>query len=166
MTAPEGTVPMSRQDDTFNGNADRLSALLDLEAHARTAYTPHDLAAILHHQLDTPLAVDLAAGPGVAPTETFGQLLLGPAPSLDALARVKDFAKAARGDPNGPLPPEIATVLYYASIAAARLRHGRRITALDDATLRRGLAWMAAERWCAAPLGPLLAEAISALAHQ
>ena len=42
---------------------------------------------------------------------------------------------------SSPLPGEVASVLYYASIASALARLGRRITRLPDADLRRGLLW-------------------------
>ena len=40
----------------------------------------------------------------------------------------QEFAKAGRADPDMPLPPEIAMVLYYACAGLALLRHGQWIT--------------------------------------
>jgi hypothetical protein len=119
-----------------------------------TDWKDDELQSIFQHQLAAPLAVDLARfSPDMAQTcpistlETFGQLLNHPSPPLEALRKVKDFAKFSRTDPDAPLPPEIATVLYFAAITAARLRHGQRITELDDATLVQSLDWCATRPW-------------------
>jgi hypothetical protein len=59
----------------------------------------------------------------------------------------KDFAKACRISADSPIPREIATVLYFASIAVARLRCGRRITELTDTAVRKGLDWALGQPW-------------------
>jgi hypothetical protein len=68
-------------------------------------------------------------------------------PGVELLALVKDYAKALRADPEGVLPPEVASVVYYAAIAAALARYGERISDLDDHQLRAGLGWVVARPW-------------------
>jgi hypothetical protein len=94
---------------------------------------------------------------------SFADLLHHPRPPLEMLRMTKRFAKAARHHPDSPLPPQVANVLYYASIAAALLRCGRRISELDDASLQKGLAWCTSRDWVDAPLRGLLREAEAGL---
>jgi hypothetical protein len=84
---------------------------------------------------------------GAAARMSFGQLLHDPNPPLPMLELTHKFAKACRGNPDGPLPPEVATVLYYAAITVARLRCGRRISRLDDGALHEGLRWALEQEW-------------------
>lgn len=53
---------------------------------------------------------------------SFGDLLSHPNPPEELLKATKDFAKTCRLGPHKTLPPEIASALYYASIAAALVR--------------------------------------------
>jgi hypothetical protein len=41
----------------------------------------------------------------------------------------------------------VGTLLYYAAIAAARVRHGRSITRMGDSDLLRGLDWALRQPW-------------------
>jgi len=59
----------------------------------------------------------------------------------------KRFAKACRSREDGPLPNEIATVLYVLSIAAALAKCGCRITVADDQSLQYGLDWALEQPW-------------------
>lgn len=117
---------------------------------------PEDLAAILRHQLDAPLGFDLCFGEA-APAETrtgdglsietFRELFDHPRPPIGLLEQTKQYAKQCRKDPEGPLPDEIATVLYILSIVVARLRGDRRISKLDDDALRHSLDWALDQPW-------------------
>ena len=59
----------------------------------------------------------------------------------------KQFAKACRNDPHGPLPDEVATVLYFSSIVVAINRCGCRITKMDDRSLEFSLSWALRQPW-------------------
>jgi DNA-directed RNA polymerase specialized sigma24 family protein len=126
---PEVTMSVSVDSRTNRG---ALTRLFELPAGLT------DFAALLQRTLTAPLP----AGPdqSAAPS-SFGDLLRCPNPPIDLLERVKDFAKENRVDPESPLPPAVATVLYYACIAAALHRCGQRISSHDDDTLRRGFGW-------------------------
>ena len=76
---------------------------------------------------------------------------------------MKAYAKVERKVAEGTLPPEVATVLYYASIAAALARHGTRITQHDVATLEGGFRWALEQPWVAAELKEILRQAAEML---
>jgi hypothetical protein len=157
-------------DELDKTEPQRLAEMLSIDAHdderaAASVWQPAELAAILRHQLETELEFDLGdvstelaslerimgsgdAGAGTLRYAiTFNQLLHHPRPSLALLERAKRFAKACKNAPSGALPPEVATVLYFAFLIVARMRCAARITALDDASLLRGLEWAIAQPW-------------------
>ncbi len=146
-----------------------LSRLLELTR------PPADFAALLQQVLTAPLPLDLGAvdaalaakarawaeGPGLV-LKSFGELLHHPNPPLELLEQAKDFAKENRNDPESPLTREVATVLYYATIAVALARCGRRITRYDDA-LRRGFRWGCEQPWVDEATRGLLREGLQRL---
>ena len=135
------------------------SLFADDDAIGERIWHPDELAAILHHQMTTPLHVDLAGIEGAAKRlhdaagasglilKSFGDLLQHPHPPLALLKMMKDFAKACRISPESALPREISSVIYFASIIAAMTRHSRRITKLDNAALRDAVDWALAQPW-------------------
>jgi hypothetical protein len=152
---------MQKQTQTIiNSDPRQLAALLDGAAAVDAVWQPGELAAVFRHQLAAPVQFDLAgldrrraqqvrllaAAQGLV-LKSFRDLLQHPAPPVQLLELVKDFAKRAGSSAESPLPKAVATVLYYAAIAAARLRCDRRITRLDDAELRRGCAWARDQEW-------------------
>jgi hypothetical protein len=137
-----------------------LAALLDSGADDEHIWSGDELAAILRHQLSAPIQVDLSGLDTVAAPrvrmlseahglllKSFGDLLRHPNPPVELLKLTKDFAKAYRVTREGGLPREIATILYFASIVAARLRCRRRISRLDNAALRRGVELCLNQPW-------------------
>jgi hypothetical protein len=84
-----------------------------------------------------------------------------PAPPLELIGLMKDFARAGRDD--GSIPTEIGTVLYYAAIALGMIRHNARITKLDDDSLKKGIAWSAAQPWIDPELRQILAQGLEAI---
>lgn len=81
------------------------------------------------------------------PLQTFGDVLALPHPPIDHVELIKEFAKENRTDSESPLLREVATVLYYTSIAVALTRCGQRITRYDDEALRRGFQWGIDQPW-------------------
>lgn len=154
-----------------------LASVLDLESEGPLRWHASELAAVLRHQLGAPIRPDLekaspdlarrfdaatAGSPGAAAL-TFGSLLTDPAPPLELLQLAKDFAKKVMGAPDVPLPDEVATVLYYAAIAPALLRHNQRITGLTDDALRQGVTWAVSLDWVGDPIRPLFEQVLTRL---
>jgi hypothetical protein len=142
------------------GDASLMARMLDLQADGSALWSPEDLGAIYEHQLAASIEVDFRSlRPGMArslaelgaaggsPIATFRDLFGHPKPPLELLELTKQFAKDCRGNPDGPLPDEVATVLYLAAIAAAMVRCEARITKLDDAGMRHGLHWALRQSW-------------------
>jgi hypothetical protein len=138
-----------------------------------TIYHGADLAVILRHQLAAPLAEELASPVcGAASREeplnldgsikTFADLLHAADPPLDLLRRTKELAKSCRANPE-MLPPEVATLFYYAAILVARQRHGQRITQLDDNNLRSGVEWSLQQPWVDQRTKSLFQEGIGSI---
>ena len=137
----------------------QLASLIGDDDIGERIWNPDELAAILRHQLTTPLHVDLAglgtaagrlkneAAAGGLLLKSFGDLLQHPHPPLALLKMMKDFAKACRVSPDSPLPREISSVIYFASIVAAMTRRSRRITKLGDDALREAVRWALAQPW-------------------
>jgi hypothetical protein len=138
-----------------------LSRLMALDPSAAPGWDRGELGAVLRHQLAVPLRSGLGApldeldrrlaesggfqGLGAM---SFGDLLLHPRPPIEALKLVKDFGKILRRSESAPLlPREIATVIYYASIAAAGLRCGVSISRLDPEKLKKGFRWALSQPW-------------------
>jgi hypothetical protein len=137
-----------------------LAQFLDVEDSPRRIWPAEELDAILRHQLATPVQLDLeSAGSAfkaklyTLPTKqqpgklTYAELFHHPSPPPDLLRLVKQFAKASRVRGESVLPPEIATVLYLASIVVARLRCGLRISEQSDESLLYGIQWVLDQRW-------------------
>jgi RNA polymerase sigma-70 factor (ECF subfamily) len=151
--------------DNVRINPGALARLLDLP------HAPADPADLLRQVLAAPLALDLtvaeaapAEGGGAGPVpKTLGDLLRHPNPLPAWLELAKEFAKENRHDAESPLAPEVATLLYYASIAAALACCGRRITRHDDDTLRQGFRWGREQPWLDEATRGLLDEGLRRL---
>ncbi len=166
---------MSESDSStaaLKGRADKLAALLATgEEHARL-WRADELAAMFRHQLSAPILVDLGGfETGTASRiqtlgraqglllNSFADLFNHPSPALELLVLVKEFAKANMDHPESGLPTEIASALYYTSIAAAFLHLGERISKLSDADLQRGFGWARQQVWLDEKTKALLAGA-------
>ncbi len=170
-----------RVRDVNETNPGQLAQLLAMAPHETSDWRANELAAILRHQLAVPVEFELpgasnAGGDSGLPpmpadvrcilTTTFGDLLRHADPPLSMLRRVKDFAKACREDPRGPLPREVAMVLYLASILAALTRHGAAITKLTPDELHKATEWALSQEWLDEALRPLFEEGLSQVARR
>lgn len=157
-------------------SAARLAEFLESAAGEEGCWGPEDLGGLLRHQLSAPLEFDpgdlsenaarraqQALSHCDATLGSFRDLFQHPNPPLDLLRLTKWFAKSSRSRINSPLPREIATLLYFAAIAAAYTRCQTRITQLDDAALREGLEWGAQQCWVDDETRSLFQEALRAL---
>jgi hypothetical protein len=131
-----------------------------------------DWPAIWRHQLSTEIADDLAElGTSIAVAArqqldpgliTYGLLLGHPNPPLQVLVWIKDCAKRQMQN-DALLPKSIAALIYYLSIAVARVRLGVAISNADDGHLRDGLRWAGRQEWIDEPTRRLIAYLLSAL---
>ncbi|MBN2475457.1 MAG: hypothetical protein JXB62_12675 [Pirellulales bacterium] len=158
--------------DAFPSDPHSLSQMMDLGLEDTDLWDRKELGAMLKHQLAAPVLDDLghsekhlaeqleAADP---PIRSFQDLLHHTHPPVEALDMTKRFAKACRKHPDSPLPDEIATVLYFLSIAAALIKCGRRITRMDDQALKHSLEWALRQRWVDPASRELLREGREAI---
>ena len=162
----------------FKSRAQTLAALLATGEERAKLWRPEDLAAMFRHQMSAPVVVDLGGFDASMASrlrtlseaqglvlKSFGDLFEHPAPPLELLKLVKNFAKANLDHPESGLPDEIATVLYYLSIASALVRLGRRISKLPNAELQSGLRWTAGQAWVDEKHKTLIAEALRKLSN-
>ncbi len=155
-----------RENDINSVDSRRLSELMRPHVSSQ-----EDLAAELREQLATPLATDLEPALFILATHhmnasdwqarltSYAELFADPRPPIAILEATKRFAKAHREHGSSLLPPEVATVLYFAAIAAAEVRCDRRITELADEKLREGLRWCIEREWVDDAMRTLLVEA-------
>lgn len=156
----------------LKNRATKLAALMATgEGHAHL-WRADELAAMFRHQLSAPILVDLGSFDSRTASrlrtltdaqglllKSFADLFHHPSPAKELLETVKEFAKANLDHPESGLPTEIASALYYTSIAAALVRLNERISKLSDADLQNGLRWAQQQSWLDENTKTLLAEA-------
>ena len=120
-----------------------------------------ELDAVWRHQLAAPVEGWSAGAPPHA--VTCGELLHGPGLEAEGLGLLKDFAKLNRDHPGSALPPDLATVLYLAAIAAAFVRLDRRLSSLSDEALKLGWQWAASRPWLDEGTRSLMSSAVTKL---
>ena len=165
---------MDSTTGVFRSDPERLEQLFAIALENHPDYRPEELGSILQHQLCTRVEFDLgsldagsrrllqaagACGEGGV-IRTFRDLFTVPHPPIHLLQLTKNFAKSHLKHPESPLPPEIATVLYYSSIATAWVRLDRRISELTLADLSRGFGQMLSEPWLDKELRGLFVDAL------
>jgi len=167
---------MSESDSSaavFNSRAKKLASLMATGEERARLWRPDELAAVFRHQMSAPMLVDLGTFDPRTATRlrtlseaqglllrSFADLFHHPAPPIELLELVKDFAKANLDHPESGLPGETAAALYYTSIAAALVRLDARISQLVDADLQRGLGWTLKQPWLDEKTKELLAQAL------
>jgi hypothetical protein len=156
-----------------------LSGLLLLADDKSATWSPAELASLWRHQLAAPLLVDLGTvEPDAAMTisqatatdlrklESFVDLLDHPSPPIELLQLAKSFAKSRRSaGPDAGFPAEIATGLYYLSIALALTRLGRRISEMEDAKLKQGFEWAVRQPWLDSKSKEVLESGMTSIAE-
>ncbi|MEM7396669.1 MAG: hypothetical protein AAF492_30435 [Verrucomicrobiota bacterium] len=80
------------------------------------------------------------------PPATLDDLFHGPEPPPELLLQLKDFAKLQAGRPDGLLPKELCTALYFICIRLA-VQSGETISELDDHSVKKGVQWVLAQSW-------------------
>ena len=157
----------------FQSRAKKLAALMASGAESGRLWRADELAAIFKHQMAAPIVVDLGGfdqrtaarlrvlseAQGLV-LKSFTDLFHHPAPPVELLELVKDFAKANLDHPESGLPGEIAATLYYTSIATALVRLDTRISQLSESDLRQGLRWAREQTWLDEKTRALLGQAL------
>ncbi len=160
---------MNEENDRIHeSDPGRLAELMGAED--RPIWGADEPGAVLEHQLDAPLVPALPGSAAVLSRadaadsfRTLRELLHSPAPSVELLRLGKEFAKENRRLREAPLPPEVATVLYFACVVAALVHAHTRITSLDDDDLREGLLWALGRSCLDASMRALLEEGLAAV---
>lgn len=169
------SIVMSEQDPSSSASKSHAKELAELMAGGwedARLWRPDELAAILRHQMSAPMLLDLGSFDvatavrlkGLSEAQglllkSFADLFHHPAPPLELLQLVKNFAKANIDHPDSGLPGEIASALYYSSIASALAHLDKRISQLADADLLRGFCWLEEQSWLDDKTKRLLVEA-------
>jgi hypothetical protein len=165
-----------KEDDSYSSDPQSLTQMMNVDTGDEKLWAPEELGAILEHQLSAPLECDLSRldsalarrleelnSAADAPLRSFADLLHHPSPPLELLELTKQFAKTCRKHPHGPLPDEIATVLYFLSIVVAMIRCNCRITKMDDRSLAFSLNWALRQPWLDGPTRGILQQGVRAL---
>jgi DNA-directed RNA polymerase specialized sigma24 family protein len=149
----------------------RIARLLELPPEANSLWLHTDLGGLMRHLLGQRLS-DLELDIAGAPTDSAGavhativtlaDLCRHSQPPIEMLEAVKRYGRS-RVRRSAALPDEIASALYFASIAAALVRHGKRISTSSDELLRYGFQRLLDRPWIETPLRELLEDAISRL---
>jgi hypothetical protein len=132
-----------------------LAALLAPPASV-PLWNDSELEAIFLHQLRTPVS-------GAGATGTFEDHLLAEIGDAQILQSIKSFCKASKDDSASGIPGDVCHVLYFASIAAAQIHAGSRLTSLDNASLATGFRWAIGRSWIPQQIKQLLQKAHDAL---
>jgi hypothetical protein len=147
--------------DLSCADAGLLADLLWSGGDEERLWESEELGAIFEHQLAAEIEFDLgrsqeALGRDIPqllrsvegpPIRSFRDLFEHPRPPIELLDLTRQFAKTCRLRGDGPLPVEIATVLYVTAIVAAMVKAGQRITKLDDQALCYSLDWALDQPW-------------------
>jgi len=165
--------------DSQQGKVHLLARMMDLDNDERRLWSEEELAAIFEHQLSAPVEFDFnyPRGLSVQRVETlcsaatprimsFRDLLFHPSPPLEVLKTTKEFARACRLLPDGPVPDEIATMLYVLSIVAAATKCGQWITKMESGGVEHALDWSLEQSWIDEPTRDLLRQGRETFARQ
>lgn len=121
-------------------------SLLNWATDPHLAWDSGELSAIMQHQLSAPLVFDRNEV-GCDSIDSFEALFSHDNPPVELLRLVKVFAKTAKSDGGQSIPEEVATVLYYTSIAIAHTRCRHRISTMADERVINGLLWIVNQAW-------------------
>ena len=164
---------MHNRPDSHLPRPSQISDVLGIGTDTPRLWQADELAAIFRHQMASPVVFDLESV-GVSSAKklarlseaqglvlkSFADLFHHVSPPLELLRLTKDFAKANRDHPESVLPSDIASVLYYASIAAALVRCNARITRLSNDELQKAFQWAGSQVWVDDPMRDLFKKAL------
>ncbi len=138
-----------------------LARIMAVGEDSPVDWRPEEMGAILRHQLDAPLAVDLeAANPDLAKRlrevtaarpgselQTFADVFGHTHVPVQYLEIIAAFAQNQMDNRSAVIPREIARVLFDACLALALTFHGRRLSAMPKESLTREFEQTLALPW-------------------
>ena len=144
----------------LRSQAKGLAGLMNSTCEGERLWRPEELKAIFKHQLAAPVFIDLAgfelagamrlenlSGAHGLLLKSFAELFRHPVPPIELLELTKNFGKANMNHAESVVPSDVASMLYYASIATAMIRLGARISKLGNDDLLRGFDWAHDQPW-------------------
>jgi hypothetical protein len=123
-------------------------------------WSEQDIASIYQHFLHSPVELDLS------PPRSLHQILIDPLSAESLLIRIKQFAQAWREQPDVAVPAQVASVVYWLAVAAARVHAGRTISSLGVSDILKGLEWSGRCSWTGADERDLLRRAVGLFSGQ
>jgi hypothetical protein len=163
--------PSRGLDDRMN-----LARMLAIGAGRHVGWSDGELTEMLEHQLQSPLLEVLqppadvihsfgadAVNIGANGLITFNDLLTHQDPPIALLRLANEFANSADMRQEDPLPANVATTLYFLTIAAALARHRKNISPMEDSALRRGLKWVQDQSWVGQTMRDLTTAALAVI---
>jgi hypothetical protein len=152
-------------EQAIDGTSPADLAKLLKSTHEPTEWDGFDLAATLERLLSLPITEalpeltlpDECVCPRAPPT--LRELFTTTTPDESLLRAVKDWARQCSSAEAPPIPSEIASVLYYASIASAYRRLDRWISGLDPALFLEGARRLLSKEWVTDPFRSILESA-------
>jgi hypothetical protein len=143
-----------------NAKPDKLANLMAIGVGGTRGWSEAELGSVFSHQMSAPVCVNLGSlGASLSGKlrnlidaenlilKSFRDLFQHPAPPLELLVIVKEFAKLNRDRPESLLPGDVSTVLYYLSLATALVRCKARISSLKENELKWGFEWALSLTW-------------------
>lgn len=146
--SPADDSPARERDSIFQAAPRQVAGLLKL-----------DFADHWQRCLEAPLADFLGVDPAPATLKlSLGSLLSHPQPPLETLQALKNYA-SSQGQQNAlDRNREFHLAIYFAAIAAAKLRHGQEISSSRPAELISGCEWLVSQDWLDEETRQLVAE--------
>jgi len=151
----------------------RLAKLLDLNDEDPSPWSDEQLTASFEYHLARPLTdcvaqvsprlaagMSLMASSDIDPIVTLHDLFMHPAPPIDVVRAVKDWATFRMQNKDSDTPPQIAPVIYLSAVAVALLRCDERITRSDDSDLEVTLRQALSASWVAKLVRNLFKDAL------
>jgi hypothetical protein len=157
-------------------NAELVQRLIDPDVSAERLWDEDELREVLDHQLGGSLVADLQFVGNIEALEAaqlcgfadpaihnYRGLFEHPAPPEKLLRLSKRFAQAQLVAPEPQLPRRVAQLLYFTSIAVARLRCGTSISELPQRDQLAGIDWVLTQPWVDRETRALLQQARRAI---
>jgi RNA polymerase sigma-70 factor (ECF subfamily) len=146
-SSDDASLGVSLRDGTLG-----LADLFNLEKATAHHWQAAELDQLARHLMETPLS-QLISWPQAAQIASgwlhrrTSDLLTAADPPLPLLEETKQLGRSWARQEAGSMPAELGATLYFASIAAALVRHGQRISSSPDSVLHEGFCRLLDRPW-------------------